>query len=323
MSSASSIGAAWPPVSASFERMRGFYDHTVIETGEDVATFLDTYQQVTDDFANQEALTRLSIRFVAQSRQLRILEASGVSLEGAIPLANTPGLVLAYAGQNKPERTVQEQHMQTHLQNIQTVVDTPHLSHHHEVSFTRGVISPNTPEAVRTQLEPHFLDLYGIFGYGPSEVHELLANPANTIMYAERDGQIISTAMAEHASILIGRLGTLNLVEITEASTRPEYRRQGLYAAVSGLLVQQVLAEGIPGGIHAIYGESNAGMPGVMHAAVQNGRRFAVQDRDVYNLQNPHFGILPQNVYVHDGQETRQYNDFAVSYVPQTTGETT
>ncbi len=124
--------------------------------------------------------------------------------------------------------------------------------------------------------------------------------------------------MAEKATITINGFGELSLVEITEASTHPDYRQRGLYRAVSGYLIQHLVSlcrdDAVP--IDVLYGESNLAMPGVVIAAHQNGRRFSYFDRDSLGCDNSAFGILPQNFAVADGVETRDYNDFAVSYIP-------
>jgi ribosomal protein S18 acetylase RimI-like enzyme len=317
--SSSSIGAAWPPEATSHHRVRGFYDEGVLRTSYEALNFAEAYQHIRTDFENQDKHTRLSVRFVAQTTQLQLLDAAGVQLEAAIPLTTTKeaGLVLAYAGHNQPGRDIGLDQQQAHEQSLDRVVDSPQPVRR---SIPAHVIDNTTSDVERAQLAPQFLQLYSQFGYNQAEVHELLGNPNNTIMFIERDGQVVSTAMAEQAIISIKEFGPLKITEITEAATHPDYRQQGLYAAVSGLLLNHLVERQNDDPQHAIYGESNLAMPGVLFAAHHNGRRFSYLDRKDYSLDTAGFGILPQNFHISDGEETRQYNDFAVSYLPLNNG---
>ena len=142
--------------------------------------------------------------------------------------------------------------------------------------------------------------------------------------------------MAELAQITVQGLGVLVMAEVTEASTRPEFRGQGLYRLASGMLIcrladvsHQAITEG-ESPIHVIYGECNMNMPGVLQAALRNGRRFAVSDASSYGSAfdttaraeqgRLPFGVLEQNFRVEDGVVAPgRYNDFALSYVPAAT----
>ena len=146
----------------------------------------------------------------------------------------------------------------------------------------------------------------------------------------------MSTAMAEVARIGIGGLGTIVMAEITEASTRPELRGQGLYQLASGLLIarladrsRQALVDGEEP-FHVVYGECNMNMPGVLQAASHNSRRFAAADAAEYGHRFSRearrgqdrlpFGVLEQNFRVEDGiVKPGRYNNFALSYVPSAT----
>jgi hypothetical protein len=311
----SSIGAAWPPQAASHNRVRGFYDEGVLDTSQEALEFASQLGDLRADFDKQQERTRLSVRFITQAAHLKLLSAAGVQIEAAIPLANSeePELVLAYAGHNAPDRRISQDQQHAHGQLLDRVIASPRPTRHAVAGHT---IDSRTTDAERARLAPYFLQLYSQFGYDQQGVDELLGNPSNTIMFVERDGQVVSTAMAERASIPIKDFGILELAEITEAATHPNYRQQGLYTAVSGLLLDGLVERQADDPLHAIYGESNLAMPGVLYAGHQNGRRFSYQDRDSYSLSAPGFGVLPQNFHIADGRETRPHNDFAVSYVP-------
>jgi|GEM_PF-6226446 len=316
-SQTSSIGAVWPPTVTTHNRLRGFFTEEIVTQ----ATAPGFAEQVAEQQGRLEALEatdRLTIRAVVHAGALATLEDAGLNVEAAIPLANTghDDLVIAYTGYNEPARG----------EAIRQ------LAAHHELLVCADELQPDGKDPMATlqlygfthhtvdradaeRLAPRFHQLYSAFGYTEQDVIELLGSANNTIAYAQHGEHIISTAMAESGSIVVEGLDPLHIIEITEASTHPDYRKRGLYEAISGLLVRQLL-EGQGETINALYGESNLAMPGVVFAAAKNGRRFSHFDRISYGLIDPGFGILPQNFHVDDGAERRQYNDFAVSYVP-------
>ncbi|MDB5185174.1 MAG: hypothetical protein JWN38_982 [Candidatus Saccharibacteria bacterium] len=322
-SSTSSIGAAWPPAPAAFERLRGIFNQGIVETAGDCASFADIFQYYCAELAGPTPPTRLSLRLVTYGRQLRLLESLGVTIEAAIPLANTePEMVLAYAANNLTGREAGEQSLAVHRRLLQTVGEQRLRDTRDkrklliEAGFMPGAVERQQETVDCTQLERQFLEMYAIFGYDIHDVRQILTSPTNTIVYAANQDGIVSTAMAERASIPIAGFGTLELAEITEASTRPDYRQRGLYKAVSGLLIEQLLMRQAIDPVHALYGESNLTMPGVIIASYENGRNFSYFDHARFSVQNPNFGILQQNFSIDDGREQRPYNDFAVSYVP-------
>ena len=145
-----------------------------------------------------------------------------------------------------------------------------------------------------------------------------MSNPKSTFAYIKKANWVISSPLGGRAVIEVAGEESFRIVEITEASTRVEYRRRGLYKAISGFLIEKLIEESkdTVNPIGAIYGETNLAMPGVVFAAVENGRRFSYFDAPWLGINRPDFGILPQNFKVEDGVETRPYNDFALSYVP-------
>jgi GNAT superfamily N-acetyltransferase len=322
----SSIGAVWPPASSSHERLRGFYDQKVVETKADCQEFAELFGEQVNLLAERPELTRLSIRLVTYASHLATLHAMGAPVEAAIPLANTePGLVLAYTATNKPSRAVDAATLQRHGRLLQVIVRQDRVPAG-VPDYVVKTVDHHLDEAARRRLEAQFSGLYGAFNYGLEDVRELLGNPANTILYLEDNERVVSTALAERAAIPIAGFGSLQLAEISEAYTHPDYRGKGLYRRVSGALIGHLLAQQANDPLHAIYGESNLdpAVQGVLVAGHQNGRHFSHFDREAYDLPGSEtgFGILQQNFKVADGREQRRYNDFAVSYLPlQSTGE--
>lgn len=314
----SSIGAVWPPEPSSFERIRGFYNQGIVDTPQRCQQFVGILEEQQDKLARQTECTRLSVRFVASAGSLAVLDSAGINLEAAIPLACTGSdMVLAYAATNIPDRRVGAVQVEDHTRLLQkvvagTITDLPLHS-----KLLPRCIDRHTAETERAALVPKFTELYRVFGYSFDDVRTLLCNPANTIMYIEdEDDTVVSTAMAERANIEIEGFDTLSLVEITEACTHPTRRGEGLYRYISGLLTRELIDRQAIDPVHAIYGESNLAMPGVLIAGHENGRRFSHFDQKQLGIERTDFGILQQNFCVQDGHEQRPYNDFAVSYIP-------
>ncbi|MDB5166422.1 MAG: hypothetical protein JWM37_494 [Candidatus Saccharibacteria bacterium] len=321
-SQTSSIGAAWPPEPAPCERLRGIYTDGILDSQSDFEEFAEVYHTLAEEMNAGRAYTRLSVRCLAQTAGLRVLTELGVQTEAAIPLADEPDIVLSYVGANLPRRIMAPDRLRRHGALLNDVVGSrmQNPAGHTELLARAGyeikILGGTSDRAEVATLLPKFLNMYRIFGYDEQDVKTLLESDANTVVYLEHEDRIVSTAMAEQATVPIIGFGDLRLTEITEASTLPAYRQRGLYKAVSGVLTQRLVERQASDPVHAVYGESNLAMPGVLIAAHENGRRFSHFDRQRFGITHPAFGILPQNFRVEDGQEDRPYNDFAVSYVP-------
>lgn len=313
-----SVGAHWPPQPVSHERLKGFYPEVV--GGRDSADALEARVQEALQTMRDEQLGRLSVRTVVELGALpRLAKFEGTSVEAVVPIAGE-NLGIAYLGANALRRCMSDEQLASHDRLLRSVIardaDTSPeaLFADESLGLRASVVNP----AEAADLAEAFMPLYAPFGYGREETEVLLGDKSSTIAYiAAADGTVLSTAMAERASVPVVGYGDLHLAEITEASTRPEWRGRGLYAAISGFLARQLVEQRTEGEapLDVLYGESNLAAPGVLLAAHQNGRRFARGDGQRLGIDNPTFGILPQNVTIEDGRESRPYNDFAVSYV--------
>lgn len=318
-SGTSSIDASWPPEPGSNDRIRGFYDQPLDDsTLEEFTTAYEEACQV----MNEEDVSRVTLRAVGEPSMVRELEERGVTVEAAMPLYGAPyqGLHLIYAGSNASERQATEDELKTHT----AVIDEAKAKHE-----ARGVNTQATPAELSAEVfqghpdgidEATFeglLELYGAFGLSPEQVEEIVTNPNNTIaLLKAAQNKVVSTVLAEQARIpIVGQSRDLVIAEVTEAATLPERRGEGLYTLLSRILVSHVVSD-TETPLNALYGESNLSSVGVIYAAAKNSRNFSHHDRTALASTNPYFGILPQNFKVHDGVDTRPYNDFALSYHP-------
>jgi hypothetical protein len=311
----SSIGAVWPPrVDTTHHRLRGFYAEGVVRTEADIDTFAAHFDAARIITQTTEGIDRLTVRVVAHAGALATLDRMGIHVEAALPLARTePSLVVAYTAANLGGRAMSQAHLARHRDTLAGAIRRPRPTQNPAAALRAQGFTPHLVDHQDAKaLAPRFAELYASFNYVEADIVELLGNTDNTIAYVQDGDRIVSTAMAESASIRVAGLEPLNLVEITDASTVLDYRGRGLYKGVSGYLADRLQHE--RDDLNVLYGESNLAMRGVLFAAHENGRRFSHFDN--YGVLRPDFGILQQNFHVADGAETRAYNDFALSYYP-------
>lgn len=314
----SSIGAIWPPQRASNNRLRGFYNE-VVESSTEINSFATQFEHYRQEAVNHPEVDRLSIRAIASIGAISTLEYLGVSIEAGMPLRDETDLFVVYTGWNAPDRTAGEEMLLAHRALISTASQREHrgedsLARLNAQGFKPKIIDHKTPQDRKVNMVDRFTTLYSAFGYEREEVQQLLLSPSNTIAYIEDPDGVVSTAMAEKVTIPVEGYGDIRMAEITEAFTMPTHRRMGLYESISGYLTERLVMDERDR-LDVVYGESNLTMPGVVIAAHQNRRRFSYLDRDRLCVRQPNFGILPQNFRIEDGEETRPYNDFALSYV--------
>ncbi len=313
----SSINAAWPPIVASHNRVRGFFDETILQTTDDAASFAQECHNLARIMHEQQAGDRFSVRAVMHNNVLPQLEEAGLTVEAALPIYKE-GIIfwLGYISHNGAHRAISPNYASRHDAVLRHVAQKTSIKH--PQPYEPQLVSSDMSNKERLRLLPKFIEPYSYFDYDEADVAALLCNPKNTITYVEENGIVLSTAMAELGTVAIKGFGELHLAEVTEAYTRASHRGQGLYKLVSGYLQEYLTTQRSQGELEldVLYGESNLAMPGVLIAAHQNGRRFSYFDAVELGVYSRTFGILAQNFSVNDGCETRPYNDFAVSYVP-------
>lgn len=317
----SSIGANWPPSISPNNRLRGFYPEYV-ESSQQLDEFTSEFEKGVAAL-EPDYVDRLSLRLITHGRGITALNEGDIKIEGVLPVAGldvSEELFIVYTACNLPTRRMSQTKLDEHKQTITDAhqkaktSDDPY-SELRDRGRSPKFLDTSLTTIERANLTPRFLDCYAKFGYDDVQVEELLANPNNTIAYIEDDvGSVISTVMAEHAVIDIQGLPTVDMVEITEAFTLPEYRGMSFYRLLSKCLSDEVIARRSDVPVHVLYGESNLTMRGVINASAQNGRKFGHYDQSRFGISGPDFGILEQNFSVQDGVEQRDYNDFALTY---------
>jgi hypothetical protein len=319
----SSIGATWPPVPTNNDRLRGFYaDRIIPATQAEVYAFGDELEAVRSVMASEQLGSRLAVKAIMETGAISLLR-SFVKVEAAVPLANGHhDLQMVFLGFNLGSRRPAEQEFINGQSTIFNAIYTGRSGNNTNLPNTDGLVVETlrgdtaAPDRIES-LTPEFSELFTPFGYDQTNTAAILGDPNNTLVYLrnEETGHIVSSAMAETATVAVGGLGDIAITEITEAITRSEFRGHGYYRLVSRLLVNEMrdqIEDGRP--INAIYGEGNIASPGVLVAAAQNGRRFSMEDAAALGVPRNRFGILPQSFAIADGSEPG-YRDLAVSYL--------
>ena len=308
----SSIGALWPPDEASFERIKGIYSNGIVEDKSSLSEILVQVDAVREGFGD-ERFTRVSIRAVVDRDFLErsLGEDDGLvehieamfSLEGAQEAFRESALV--YFGTNSKSRNSIEidRVMENYdaAMNYDFVSPEEVLKRVNDIGYDLMILEGNPDDNLVNQVS----ELYQRFGWAKDQVAEILANPSNIIAVAQKDGEIVSAGIAEMAEVPIGD-NTLRIVEITEAATKEEHARRGLYTAVSTTLLKElagrsVNAEVFGGKVDLVYGECNGLAPGVLKTAKVQGRTFAIE--------NGFNGYLSQHVPIEGEPKITKFND--------------
>lgn len=318
-SATSSVGTvAWPPIEANEERSRGILD-CVIESTSHLNRVIDQFSKL--EFSKR--ISRHSGRIFVTTRALEqgIINNQLIDslIEGIIPLEGCGSqeledTCLVYLGKNTPERTPSHKTMDKELEDARRIFRGPvsRTIHCHD-NFEFQLITDAMRQNADIQIQ--FYDLYSIFGWNQQNVINLLKNPNNLLMGVFNDGLLVSTGMAEQATIKLKRKSKeiiFRMDEITEAATREEFRGNGLYTTVA-IKINQILSNT---NTNLVYAESNLSAPAVLKAAHRQGRH------SVLNTFTK-FGITPkplrQPIKIlggsNDSRPTYEKNDLLVTYL--------
>lgn len=319
----SSIGGLWPPERSSFERVKGIYTPEIIQTKAQLLVLLDVFNKAVNSLSVETGLTRCSLRALINKELLsEVMQLLQPVIEAVIPLdSQFNGVLLVYLGHNHASRQPSNEDRIEQLQNIETAWQRPFINPFDSIQrvvdqgYSLSLLDSEFKEdpSILAQMD----ELYQRFGWSKAQVESILHNPSNIVTIASQAGQIVSAVIGEIASIPIGHQ-LLRMVEVTEAATKHDFQRRGLYAGISTQLLLEIarlsqLRQINDGEVDLVFGEINAQAPGALNVAVSQGRNFVLQTSQ--ELGFPNAGILSQHVPISNGDKRTSYNDLLPAYL--------
>lgn len=319
----SSVGPSWPPEKASFDRLKGIYTLGVVR---DVHNLDNIFGYLHN---SDPKISRVSLRAIVDNSFLKDIVSNGAGefIEAIIPLEGTQDAFastsIVYFGHNNSSRTPVAEEIEQYRRNLSDALSMiPRFADEllerpkadgYEISICKLPEDGTLHEAILDQVT----ELYARFGWGKDEVSRILFKSSNIIGIATKDDRIVSAGIAETAAIPIGS-NTLRMVEITEAATRDDHARRGLYTAVSTQLLLEIAQQSkthniFDGEVDVVFGECNGNAPGVLRTARTQGRTFATEVGLQFGL--PSSGILIQHVPISGMPRKTEYNDLFPAFI--------
>lgn len=327
----SSIGAAWPPQKASFNRIKGFYTPSIIASVPQFKKFLHHFSDICARAScHPEETSRVSIRALISKQ---IVPAASQNMEGSLEaILDLEGTsfnesLLIYLGNNDILRASLDKELEHYRTNVQVALQQSPRSASELIQrattnqYNLRIASyrnANYNERVSTLQQ--MANLYARFGWKTLDVEEILNNPNNIVAIAQKGDEIVSAGIAEMAKLQIGEK-ILRMAEITEAATREDHSCKGLYSAVSTFLLCEIAdrsyrSQFLDGEVDLVYGECNGNALGVLKTSALQGRLFSCETSARYGF--PRKGILHQHVPISGAPRTTSYNDLFPTYLTKT-----
>lgn len=322
----SSIGPTYPPQESSFGRIKGFETRHMVTSRKQIEEYARMIEQKIPELNG--SLSRISFRFLASNEavesSLDLLEQYGeviLPLEGAGDGLDTMNMV--YIGYNLPGvRDIDADDLKQEKDNIHVALQTPRKDFQEIISrVTEQGYTLETPDFQQrkhdTQLRDQIAALYSRFGWNYEEAMSILEKPENIFAIARRDGNIVSAALAERATINIQKTvlqkQNLRIAELTEAATLNEHQGKGLYTAIAAQLLGAIAQLPPEEKLHLVLGEGNGLALGVLKAIKRLGRTFASEVAQERHW--PIGGYLPQHVPIEGVSRKTAYNDLFPAFI--------
>ncbi|PIS09264.1 hypothetical protein COT75_02405 [Candidatus Beckwithbacteria bacterium CG10_big_fil_rev_8_21_14_0_10_34_10] len=325
----SSIGGLWPPQIASFDRLKGIYIPSIIEKEGKLGEFIGQLRRssLRPEFGN--VFSRLSWRMIIDQGLLKdSVSQLGDYLEAVIPLSETQACfsasALVYVGINHHKRQPLAEEVAGYKENLREICGSQErrlietvMNRCEDKGYQIGVIDLPKEGKEREEIIDKIHVLYTRFGWRREEVEAILNNPNNIIGIARFGQEIVSAGIAEMAQVPVGE-NTLRIIELTEAATRLDHARNGLYTAVSaGLLIEiadrSLRGQILDGEVDIVFGECNGNALGVLKTAKIQGRTFCWEIGALFNY--PQSGMLPQHVPISGAERQTKYNDLFPAFL--------
>lgn len=200
-----------------------------------------------------------SVRFVCRGQEL--------SCEAVI-LINRQGDRIAYYGWNKKSRRTNPDHRQQEMELLHKVTTRQGHKLHDYTGYTVEVAIAKQNWELKDAQE--LLEIYQrtFIGYlvefTTSSIMDMLRS--NWVSVVRSGDKIVAVAMAEIAQIELP-VGNLQICELSEVATHPDFQRRGLSHLAFGQLLQALTESGI----EVIFSETRAASYGMMAVAHDAG----------------------------------------------------
>jgi len=251
---------------------------------------------------------RVTLRTIVSRRLIN--EISKDLIEAILPLDGD--LVLVCLGENHPSRALKDEKrysIQTKIAQLaQIKVEEPSLFIERVLKkgFALREFCKNDIKSDEFMRQLFFLQKK--FFKKENNTLEFVLNPNNRVFIALFNNNIVSTAATIAADFNL-RYKDFRFVELTFASTHPEYEKNNLLGAVTMLALCSTNHADL------IIRELNSSAYAVLKNAAQQGSVFAMNYAKELGL--PDTGILIQDTKIENSDGSREYQDLVVAFVPK------
>lgn len=317
-----SIGAFGEPKPDSFNRLKGFYER-IVDTPEQVGELAHQFLNGLNRLTDRGEHTRLQHRAIFEGEILRqVAPVVEPYIEAVVPLdaghlGREPFLVyLAAITKSRSRREDDEINLSKNValaakarEKITREVIERAIHGGYNISVLSTLERESEP--VRDQIAR----LYERFGWSRPDVVHMLDNPNNILSVARRNGEIVSSGIAEIAMVPIEG-NPFRIAELTEAATRSDHEGNGCFSAISKTLLLELrrrsyAQEIFNGELDLVFGESNGLSEGILQIAARQGRTFSTDFTPSFGF--PNGGILRQQVPISGPFRRAEYNDLIVT----------
>ncbi len=267
---------------------------------------LKHFEQLTKTISPEKF--RVTLRIIVARRL--ISEINKDCIEAVIPLDGD--LVLVCLGENHPARALKAEKrysIQTKIAQLaQIKVEKPSffIERVLKKGFALRELSKNDIKNDEFMRQLFFLQKK--FFKEENNTLEFVLNPNNRVFIALFNNHIVSTA-ATIAADFNFRYKDFRFVELTFASTHPDYEKNNLLGAVTMLALCSTNHADL------IIRELNSSAYAVLKNAAQQGSIFAMNYARELGLSNT--GILVQDTKIENSDGLREYQDLVVAFVPK------
>jgi len=206
------------------------------------------------------------------------LKIPDMNEESRIPLnKDWNGYEIVYLADNHSERMSPKEILQQEDELVRNVIENTRVENNLERIAKDGykveILKSVNPEGLSQIVEIYQKSFtWYLFEMTPENIKGLITNPnARTSVVRNPDGKIVSICVAETARIETNH-GILNICELSDEATHPEYRRRGLNQACIETLISHLYRED---NIDLIFEEARAPHIGVNKVAAKLGFIYA------------------------------------------------